>query len=355
MDLLVGVSDVRELRVLVAGLPCLTATLAYTLTAPNGTTVLLTGVPAPHIGDGWYQVALDGTDHLSATGLYREVWAGSTGAAADDLLERGAFLVGDAQGPLLTRWELRHAVAAACDDLLLGTVAGATASTLADPERIETNGHWRGADCAIWAGAGRDQARRVSASAVGELTVGRSWAAPAVGDRYELHRLRPAATYDAAINQAIAEGGRTWFLPVTDDTLVVADSSGEVPLPAGLTTVCEVYVASGTGAPSWCRRRWQYDEWRILRGKRALALPGARAGDRVRLEGTMTAGLLLRDAAYCDLPPSYVIHQAAAALLAPGMGGTVTDPGQQAIRVKYHADEAERYRPKQSPPGRRVR
>jgi hypothetical protein len=317
--------------------------VTYTLTGPTGT-VLLNGVSAPHGGDGWYQVTLDGTAHLSAPGRYDELWSGTAGSAV--LSRSGAFLVLPPSGPLLTRLELRQQIADELGDLVTGTLTGASSLSLIDSERVETTNYWAGAYFSITSGNARDQERRLTASdPTGLLIPGKPWAVtPGAGDYYEGHRKYPVAAYNRAINRAILDVAPVALITVADETVLLTDNTYEYAIPAGFSHLAAVEQLQ-PGDVLWRPTSRARRLWEVIPGKRVLRLAKPITSTRLRLVGQMLPEELRRDGAYVDVDPRFLLYQACAHLLAQKRGGPGTDPDQTAGDVNDYLQRAQAVRP----------
>lgn len=331
---LVGQSTVRSLRVLTELRPEATAVVTYTLAGPSGSPVI-TAAPTTYVGDGYYATSLAGTQ-LTVAGIYHEQW--DVSLAATPSRYDGWFLVREPFADAHTRLELRQATARLLGDWTEGLVGTADGTHLTDPARtVEPDDHWRGYWCHLWSGTARGQERRVvdHDGTAGTLTLAGSWNVPSAGDAYELHGRWTVATYNGALNQAIAEVAPQALLAVRDESLVCTATQTEYPLPAGLWTVAGVWTRDQTSAQAdWIELIKSKQQYRVLPG-RLLRVATPAANLRLRLLGQCYPGPLEADTAICDAPSQYVVYKAAALLAAQAGLTAPGDPGVP-LAAQYH-------------------
>lgn len=318
-------------------------TITYTLVSPTGTT-LVNAAAATDAGGGWYTYDLDGTTYLSAPGRYHRVFQGT--AASKDRYAARPLVVGQLDGPLQTRLDLRQAIARHLGDCWTGTATSGSSSTLVDASLAGMDDEFRGGYVYLTGGTGRDQERRITdyVASTGTVTVAPNWSVtPDSTTRYEVHKRWRIADYHNALNSVIRAVAHHALLPITDESLTVTSATVyEYTIPAGFATLEHVYARDSTDTqadwqplerPAPTRVNGQPD-WDVVRGRRLLRLRAPFVHEALRLEGQMQPTELLTDRALLDVHPSaYVEYQAAALLLSSQVRGPQIDRDAMAQRV----------------------
>lgn len=333
MDALVGVTTTRVYALTLDGAPQAGATLTYSLWGPTGA-ALLTNVGVTDAGDGTYYYTLDGTSYLATPGTYRERWLGSY--AGRDLDAAGPVLVGYLDpARSLTRRALRWDIAEMLDDQWIGTVTAATATSVTVPALPAPLNDWKGGEVFVYAGAGRSQARPITASGdwTGVLTVPSWTITPVVGASVEVHKRKTVAQYNSAINRAIRQA-RGAYVAMEDVSLVQSGTVTDYAVPAGLAWLSVVEsedrAASGVYAPLLqAEGAWSA-------GTGYLRIPAPLAGARLRLRGWRYPQPLDYDEQYGDLDPTYVEFAAGALLAAGDIRAPALDREAAAAAASYY-------------------
>jgi hypothetical protein len=345
-----GLNCIRELYLEELGVPQSNATLTYTLVGPTGTSLVAAQAVTIGAEAGWYEYSLDGVTHLSNPGLYTELWTGTLGSGKVRHQSRFLCLAGDL--PIIARWELRHWIARLCDDLTRGTVsANGTSTTAVDTDLDEPD--WGGAQIYIYGGTGAGQARTISSSSAGTLTISRAWAtnlsASAPVSRYELHRRFTVDDYNDAINLVITERAAHALIPVVDETTTETTSTYEYDLPQGLHWVYQIWHRDTSAASNDWFPLTPHVDFEIVPGRRTLRLPGATTNYRLRLVAQIRPDIMLRDQSYCEMDPAYVAFKAAAHLLQSQISSPSTDLDAMQARAERYDRQAENIRPRTKP------
>lgn len=354
MDTLVNVTTTRELYAEMLGAPLLGASLTYTLTSPTGAT-LIAAQPVTEVGAGFYAYSVDGSTYLTGPGLYRERWSGSSGST--DLQFDDAFLVGYAAGPVTTRLQLRHDIAHLLRDLWRGQATGGSPSTLLDTDRVETTNAWQGAQIYLYAGTGAGQSRNLlsSTQSGGVLTVAKSWTVnPDTTTLYELHRRFSVDAYNDAINAVIRSLADKPLIRAVDETVTLTTGTYEYAIPAGFSFISKVAWRDTTTTADWSdlRRR---DDWEIIPGHGKLRIPGPATNMRLRLEGHLAPTAMLRDAAYCDLNPMYLMYLTASLLVQSEIAAPGRDLNAAGQAAAGYLAQAREFEPRQRDTANAVR
>lgn len=313
MDALAGVSCTRVYQLILNGRPQSGATVAYSLTGPTGTAITLQSSTVTDNGDGTYSVSLDGSADIPNPGTYTERWSGSY--AGQDLRATGPVLVGADAGDAVTRRELRWDTARQLDDLWLGTVTATGATSVTVPELAAPLNEWEGHELYVYAGTGRGQTRRVTASGdwTGVLTVP-AWTTQPTGAGIEGHRRFRVDEYNAALTRAVRQARGVW-VEMEDRSLVQVSGQQEYAIPAGMVWLSAVETLSDSSTDTWLALQRAAGEWDAGAGTLRL-LNGASAGVRMRLTGWRRPQRLDYDEQFADLDPAYLVDAACALLTA---------------------------------------
>jgi hypothetical protein len=348
MDTLVGLSTTREIYAELLGAPLTGVPYTYTLVSPTGAT-LINAAAATEVGGGFYAFAVDGSQYLTGPGLYRELWQGVSPGGLDVPLN-AQFMVGYEVGPVVTRLELRHSIARLLGDLWTGQSTGSnTGATLHDTNRVEADNAWQGGQIYLYAGTGQGQSRNLlsSTQSGGVLTLGQNWTTtPDSTTLYELHRRFSVEAYNAAINEAIRSVSDKPLLRAVDETILLTTGTYEYVIPAGFSYLSQVsWKSTTTPTNDWQRLRPR-QEWDLVPGLGKLHIDSPATNLRLRLEGHLAPPALLRDAAYCDLDPTYLKYMAACILAQSEIASPGRDLRAAAQASAYYRDEARAVEPR---------
>jgi hypothetical protein len=152
--------------------------------------------------------------------------------------------------------------------------------------------------------------------------------------------------YNAAINEAIKTVADRPLIRAVDETIPLITDTVEYTIPAGFSFLSKVSWRDTTVTPSdWAELAWR-DDWALVPGANKLRVPRATTNLRLRLEGHLAPPALLRDAAYCDVRPSYLKFQAANVLVQSEIAAPGRDLHAAAQYSAWLAQQAKSEEPK---------
>ena len=321
--------------------PLTGATVKVTITDPNGT-ALITAQAAAEVGNGTYSYSL-GTAQTATIGTYQVVWVVSVPL---DLQVNTTYVVGYQSVFGVSRLDLRHSTGRTLGDLYLGSVTSATTTTVVDTGRYEPDGAFTGQYFYIYGGTGKGQERRITNWTQSTQTYTFTTPfnpAPDSTSLYEVHKVFTTDEYNQAIRQAVWDIADTYFVPISDASIVLNSNQTRYPIPPGFSHVFEVQVNMIEDITD------KYQKvapaaWYINRANRELCLHGWIVGPwtshKVRLLGLRPPTDPLDDTTEIDVRPTFIIKKAASILAFSRMKARENDPEGWTFKYQMLAAEA---------------